>query len=223
MTLLPAEDWTSVTPESGRPAYQHNSQCAVPGCWEPATSGHHLWRRSFIGAPVHWVLLDGKLVGNVAGLCTPHHDDVTGRLGGHRAWIRWLDGAYYWWVADPRGTVSAHAQTWKQVGALDPMPPIQGYEPEEHDHQLEVCPACGQKQRAPKKETLEPGTPRPKSKFVITVPVDERENGWDVLRTLIDEWKKETHRDHEKGDYVPVVELCVFGLQHAHRLREEGA
>lgn len=221
MTLLPNDEWHEVEILRELGTYKANEICSVPGCSSPAEHGHHIWRRSFTGAPTHWVRIGEHDVGNVTGLCAMHHDWVTGGIGGHRAWIRW-DGQYEWWE---RGYLAAGEEKWDFVGLLDPQPPMgKPAPPNGHDHDAEICPACGHRKERKKKEPAgEPGVKRPKTKIVFTVPKDNLENGEEVVRTLMDAWKKVVNRDHEHSDYYALVDLLVFGNQHAHLLTKGGA
>lgn len=92
MTLLPSESW-NVFPVHGA-AYKLAPNCYAPGCTRSAVHAHHLWRRSH-GTNEAWVCLayldDKPIIGNLVGLCQECHADVTGEVGGHRAWIKFSD------------------------------------------------------------------------------------------------------------------------------------
>lgn len=222
MTLAPWDDW-NVTVLNDPPPYKVNPVCCVPGCGQTTDiEAHHVWRRSFTGTPAAWVRLgDGTKIGNLVGLCHRHHSWATGGIGGHRAWVKWNTALreYEWW--EPRAGVDGEDE-WVLLGSLDPQPPRDGRKPEEKQHvhvEGENCPTCGK----PKKERpkLPPGEKRPKTKIVFTVPEDERENGSEVVRTLLDEWKKIRGRWDEKSDYFALVEALVFCNQHAHLIEVE--
>ena len=218
MTLAPSDDW-NVQVVNDVPAYKVEPVCAVPGCGRTTDiEAHHIWRRSFTGTPAAWVRLgDGTKIGNLVGLCHEHHAWVTGGVGGHRAWIRWEPNFRHYEWHEPRACRDG-VEDWTYLGALDPQPPRDGAKPapaEKHVHvEGENCPTCGK----PKKERpkLPPGEKRPKSKIVFTVPEDEREKGSEVVRTLLDEWKKVRGRWDEKSDYFALVEALAFCVQHAH-------
>ena len=83
-------------PAEGKP-YRVGPYCSVPDCGRVAEHAHHIWRRSFTGKAAAWVVLwDGKIVGNLTGLCVKHHDQVTGGIGGHEASIIYDDGLFLW-------------------------------------------------------------------------------------------------------------------------------
>jgi hypothetical protein len=71
------------------------------------------------------------------------------------------------------------------------------------------CPTC--KRRLPKpKDKLE--APRPKKTISFAVPVDERENGAEIVRTLLDQAKEQLGRE-DQPDYFSLVEVLVFFTQ----------
>lgn len=223
MTLAPYDDWDVKV--LTLPPYKVEPCCAVPGCGATTDiEAHHVWRRSFTGTPAAWVrLADGTKIGNLVGLCHLHHSWVTGGIGGHRAWIKWepLYRQYQWWC--PRAARDGEEE-WVLLGVLEPQPPRDGGKIESpsssvpHVH-VENCPTCGK----PKKERqkLPPGEKRPKSRVVFTVPEDEREKGSEVVRTLLDEWKKVRGRWDEASDYYALVEALAFCVQHAHLIEVE--
>lgn len=225
MTLAPWDDW-NVTVLNDVPPYKVEPVCAVPTCMRTTDiEAHHIWRRSFTGTPAAWVRLgDGTKIGNLVGLCHEHHSWVTGGVGGHKAWIRWNPAfrTYEW--HEPRVSRDGEEE-WAHLGDLAPQPPRDGKKPETlsnsvpHVH-VENCPTCGK----PKKERpkLPPGEKRPKSKIVFTVPEDEREKGSEVVRTLLDEWKKVRGRWDEKSDYFALVEALAFCVQHSHLIEVDG-
>lgn len=217
MTKLPHPDW-NVKPYDGKP-YRVGPYCSVPGCRRIAEHAHHIWRRSFTGRKgTPWVVLwDGKIVGNLTGLCVEHHDQVTGGLGGHEAAIVYDDGVFLW-------------ETKEWHAALDPQPPLgtpleaaPAGQPEVSERSTErgVCPTCGKVTR-PRQE-LPPGERRPKKTWSITVPVDERENGAEVIDTLLEHIAEKLGRaGHKSWKYYSLVEALAFTTQHLHMLDESG-
>lgn len=79
--------------------------CAHPQCAiRYGLQTHHVVRRSETGGPVRWVIVNGVLLLNERRLCQIHHAMVTGEIGGHRAWIRYLEGhGWVWYAPAPLG------------------------------------------------------------------------------------------------------------------------
>ena len=97
MARLPLEDQTIVTAYDDGHTYDLNAVCAAPDCDQPTQDPHHMWRRSFLGGAFLWVLIRpegevGVVVGNVIGLCRPHHDQVEAGS----AWITLERGRFCW-------------------------------------------------------------------------------------------------------------------------------
>jgi hypothetical protein len=77
--------------------YELEAICYVPDCTDcPERGSHHIEPRSRTGGPVDFVVIDALVVHNTVRLCSLHHQMVTGDIGGHRARILWLDGAWCW-------------------------------------------------------------------------------------------------------------------------------
>jgi len=175
VTLAPTTE-VGVRGEPGK-AYELSERCSAPGCFLPSAHGHHLFPRSYLrGQPYEWVRLpDGTVVGNRTGLCVMHHNAVTGEVGGHKAWIQ-FDQGIFWWLG------RASSGEWVKIGALDPQPP--GVEPGAGDTARvtpapdQACPTCGHSRKA------RTPAPRRKSKtWTIDVPDDA-----EVGAELFDEW-----------------------------------
>lgn len=182
MTLSPTNDYGVLGAEGEH--YKPPKRCSAPLCEATEGDVHHLFRRSKLGAQ-SWVRFpEGYVVGNLVRLCREHHDGVTGRVGGHRFWIRWdYDRRLYLW-----GEVIESEPGFPEfgeVGPLDPQPPTQeSLDVPQPDTEPESvrCPQCGQrKRRAPKTA----GARRRKS-WLVKVP-DDHEDGADVLDTLVDD------------------------------------
>jgi len=198
MTLAPTTE-VGVRGEPGKP-YTLAERCSAPGCPSRATEGHHLFPRSYLrGQPYSWVRLpEGTICGNLAGLCTQHHNQVTGEIGGHRAWIQFDQGLFWWAGRSAVGDASRYesfAVEWVRIGPLDPQPPGVEVKPEERppDTEEEVCPRCGhhKKPRAP--------APRRKSKtWTVEVP-DDGEVGADNLDEWVDEFAVMLGFDDERS------------------------
>lgn len=73
----------------------------------------------------------------------------------------------------------------------------------------EPCPSCGG--TGQKKHRHKTEKPRPKRTYSIAVPVDEAENGLELLKTLVEECAKERGRDDQPA-YYTLVEVCHFYL-----------
>lgn len=102
--------------------------CCHPHCevrWGLET--HHIVRRSDTGGPVRWVVIRGVVLLNERKVCPKHHLELTGGVGGHRGWIRYLEGeGWVWYAPAPLGSpaplasavVSKTGAVWLPVGAL---------------------------------------------------------------------------------------------------------
>jgi hypothetical protein len=130
---------------------------------------------------------NGTVLGNVTGLCAPHHDDVTGGPGGHKAAIRFIQSSFYWCevLADGKGSVR-----YRSLGKLDPQPPTPDSLAErrlEEDTEPDVCPHCGQaKARRPHLAAVPGEAPRRRKSWTIQVP-DDGEDGAAILDILVDD------------------------------------
>src|SRR5262245_44802919 len=176
MTRLPMED-RNVSGVDG-PEYALNVICAAPGCGKYSRDPHHLWRRSELGGPFAWVEYEGEMIGNLVGLCQDHHHQVT--VGS--AWIDFdMEGREFNWcsmLSPPR--------------ILEWQPPFDADRTDKTDadttdrtDRTGICPSC--KRPLPHERLDTPKEARrPRRTWSITVPVDERENGADVLDSLLE-------------------------------------
>lgn len=202
MTRLPHENWSVKGVHDER--YKVGPLCCVKGCGRTADHAHHLWRRSFLGADFAWVeLWDGVVVQNLVGLCWRHHQEVTE----NRTEIRYLDDGYFYYL---RGGADYGS-------LLDPQPlraPLrQGASGprESTEGSAERCPTCGKSKR----RGLPPGPKRPKAQWAVHVPKDEREDGAEVLDTLLlSIAEKRGRADHASWRYFTLVEALAFAAQH---------
>lgn len=180
MTLLPSKEF-GVRGHKGKP-YEVNEICAVLNCGRASAHAHHLWPRSHLRSqPYDWVELpDGTVIGNRIGLCREHHEDVTGAIGGHKAWIEFSSGLFWW-----RERVLVNREpgpSWAAGWLLDTQPP--GVKARDEGRVINprpdtVCPTCGhEKRRRPQN-----GKPRKTKEWTLLVP-DDAESGADVL----DDW-----------------------------------
>jgi len=192
VTLLPIDD-RNVHGFEG-PEYQMSRICARPFCEQNGSEVHHIWRRSHLGAPFNWVVLpDGSACGNLIRLCNPHHRLVTE----NEAKISFEAGSFYW------------VQDGMELMPLDFQPPwvVQEYEHTRSVDDLiaEVefetpgektgpvldneCPTCHQPLPKPKiaDKTDKREAKRLRRTWSVTVPADRREDGAEVLDTLVEE------------------------------------
>ncbi len=103
MTLAPSRllehGRFQVPPQGHWVEYDLGTRCSVPGCAKPAQRGaHHIEPRSRTGGPIEFVSIDGLIRSNKCKLCSSHHNQVTGGVGGYRARIVW-HGRQWWWCA----------------------------------------------------------------------------------------------------------------------------
>jgi hypothetical protein len=226
---LPAVDTFAVRGVEGNP-YKVGPYCSNPTCKRGAEHAHHIVRRSRIGGPFDWVEIDGRLYGNLTGLCVPCHDDVTGVEGGHKAGIRLIDGEWIWCLAidrdDPR-TVGDEAfatttvfqdsrgNTYFPIGPLSPQPPtpetlaeLASGATEESEH---ACPFCGQAKR---RRRLVTGPGRRRRSWIVRVPDDDLENGADVLDVLIEDLAMVLNVEpNTTGRYFVIVPALYHAIQ----------
>lgn len=218
MTKLP-HDNRDVQPLKGEqyPDYRVNQTCAVPGCGGAAMELHHIWRRSYLAGPYSWVRLwDGTEVGNLVGLCHDHHADVTE----NRAHIEWRERDGCFTYSDL--FMAAVPLTWQPPHQhLNMLMPSEGSSPNEvgQTDSSERCPTCGRRPPKPKVETP-PEQKKIRRTWALTVPVDEREDGADVLDGLIEAARQKIADDGgpEYGDgrkqvyYVLTTALSAYLL-----------
>ncbi|HEY7421445.1 MAG TPA: hypothetical protein VH541_05500 [Gaiellaceae bacterium] len=124
---------------------------------------------------------DGTVIGNRVGLCVPHHDNVTGEIGGYKARVA-FDGGLFWWEDKIRYPAEGQNMWWR-VGPLDPQPPGAALDVvvPRAAAEAEPCPTCGHTKRKPRQAP--PGERRKSQTWSMDVP-DDAEIGADVL----DEW-----------------------------------
>lgn len=102
--------------------------CCHPACHEGwGLETHHVVRRSETGGPVRWVVVHGVILLNERKVCKPHHRELTGELGGHLAWIRYLEGEGWVWYAPAPTGLSGPGWVTDKLGALWlPVGPLKG-------------------------------------------------------------------------------------------------
>jgi hypothetical protein len=163
------------------PEYKVGPYCCVPECRRVTEHAHHIWRRSELGGPFSWVELpDGHVVGNLAGMCPPHHEAVTGRIGGHKAAIRMTDDHVFWWCRYIN-------EQYEFVAPIDPQPPThEAHVASPADVESEnSCPTCG-RPRARRRKTAS-SSKRARKTWPVRVPADAEENGAEVLDSLTED------------------------------------
>lgn len=213
MTKVPFLQRHKVRPAEGDPYLAFPSVCSNPWCGNQAVDRHHLVRRSELGGAHDWVEYDGVKIGNICGLCRACHGDVTD----NRVWIRWNELGYFEWDTQLGYINVANGSLAKK---LDPHPPVGdtpdmsgGYMP---PPQPDVCPEC---KRPHRKKTADEQVRNRKS-WTIHVPVDERENGADVLDTLLEEARKMmaeaglAYGDEDKARYFVLTAALGLFVQH---------
>jgi hypothetical protein len=179
-----------------------------------ADHAHHLVRRSFLAGDYKWVRMpDGVEIGNLTAMCASHHQLVTENV----AMIAYDNELFYW-------TMDEHVFTelTQQPPRLDNM--IHVTEQQVHTReQKEVCPACNRPLPKPKIETpMEEKKQR--ATWAISVPADERENGYEVLDTLLDEARDALDRagmHYDKGNkvrYYPLATALGLFVQFSDRI-----
>lgn len=196
MTWLP-QDARSVVGFISEP-YPLNDFCPVPGCPNPATERHHLWRKSFLIGDYWWVkLADDRVIGNCVGLCNRHHEEITV----NKAKIEFDGDVFLWdglsiaprmldWQPPEQARGEFVPTKYQRTGdhMPDRSPLLTGTPsaPEvnvDHDsetHLKNVCPTCNR--RMPKEKVDSPDEPvRIRKTWAVSVPMDVRENGADVL------------------------------------------
>lgn len=183
--------------------YPINEVCAHPECSLPTESRHHIFARSKIGNSSWFVALEGSktfkadghieatkdAIPHVVGLCghgtAGHHGDAEE----HRAWIRLENGIFVWYDrVEVEGEV-----TWKEVGPLDPQPGsrIKHRRPKKRDHRTD-------------------GQPRARARWTLAIPLDEQENGVEVLEDAIESIEARLGYEPPRSKYFTVADALNF-------------
>ena len=190
MTLPAVETW-DVRGVIG-PSLKVGPYCSNPTCTRLAEHAHHIVRRSQLAGDYHWVEIDGKLFGNLTGLCPGCHDLITGVIGGHKAAIRYLEEEGirgFWWCLVATGTRGE--VVYAPIDLIDPQPPTPdslAASPTEETGESEKCPTCGHLTRLRPGTTAVPRLPgRKRKSWGIKVPDDAQEDGADALDSLLDD------------------------------------
>lgn len=128
MTLLPCPKVDIQVYDGAHVVPGEETVCAHPACWSTwALETHHVVRRTETGGPARWVLVRGVVLLNERRLCRPHHRELTGELGGHLGWIRYLEGEGWVWYAPAPPGPSVPGAVSDKLGALWlPVGPLKG-------------------------------------------------------------------------------------------------
>src|SRR5262245_29921817 len=175
------------------PEYKVGPMCSNPGCHRYAEHAHHIFARSDkrLKAPYAWIEIKGAVYQNLTGVCARCHDDLTGRVGGHRTAIKLVGTDYDWvwmWCVVQHGRDDPlETLTSVPLAPIDPQPMT----PEEFattrvppaPESEEACPTCGHVKRA---RPSTAGRGRARKSWTIKVP-DDAEDGAEVLDTLVDD------------------------------------
>jgi len=209
--------------------YELNVICAAPGCDQQGTEAHHLWRRSDMIGPYWWVALPSEdaIVGNVVRLCHKHHEMVTANA----AFIVWNGRGFDWndlfsaavplsWQPPARPLEAPESNG--EVNALVELgPPVS----EPGVVAEGSCPTCLRPLPHPKEKSE---AKRERRTFSITIPKDKRENGAEVLDTLLEESRKELARaglpygDADSAKYFVLATTLGLFVQHAKDVLGDG-
>lgn len=215
MTKLPNENQNVVgLAGPNYPRYKVGPLCSAPGCSKIADHAHHIWRRSFLTGDYAWVRLwDGKEMQNLTGLCWRHHEDITL----NKAAIVWSGNFFFWRDQSEMNGIN-----------LDPQPRTLGQAEQAvmdatpaHSHvgpaTTDKCPTCN---RAVKTASEKKEAKRHREKWSITVPVDARENGADVLDTLLLSCAELFGHDEDASAvrYHTLVQALALVVQHGDRM-----
>ena len=182
------------------PTYKVGPYCAMPTCNQPADHAHHLWSRSHMTGPFNWVEVEKVVYPNLLPLCWKHHEDVTGDVRGHRAGIRFEpeSGILYWVDGNGESELVWGASTF-------PAPELP-----------DLCSECGR--RKPRKYTIPlddaARTARPKTRLVLMVPVDERENGVANILDLLSQCAELFGRTENEKYYTLTESLTHVALHY---------
>jgi hypothetical protein len=186
VTRLPTESW-DIRPRTDLEPYELNETCAL--CGGTPVEDHHIFRSSFlIDREVFWVELpDGAVVPHRVGLCNEHHRLVTE----NRARIVLeADKTYVYYIPADGFTAVIH------VGPLA------------KGKKCSKCKGAGVEPPAPEKK--EPA--RKKAVLGVRVPKDEKEDGYEILVDLIDQYRDKVKDELGWKDDVPVYYVLVAAL-----------
>lgn len=178
MTLLPVEaKRIERAPKTFPEINDFADECSNPYCNNKAADKHHIVRRSYAGEN-DWVYIDGQLVPNVCVLCRPCHELVST----NKAQIVWNHHVYLWSDDHHDGATLLNPQV---PGLPEVFSEPKIFSPENDGS---VCPTCDRPFPKPREQTEER---RERRTWTVTVPKDKREDGAEVLDTLLEEIRLE--------------------------------
>jgi len=204
------------------PSYQVGTRCCNPGCSRFTDHAHHVFARSDkrLKGAFAWVEIKGAVYQNLVPVCARCHDDLTGRVGGHKTAIKLLGADYDWqWMwcvvqSKDDGTIVSHP-----LAPIDPQP----LTPEQYalsrasgDPAEEKCPTCGHVKRA-----RPPVVGRARKSWTIKVPADGEEDGAAVLDALVDDMGIVLGIEpNQTGRYYIIVPVLYYAHQEKSRFVE---
>jgi len=199
------------------PEYPLNPICAAPGCLQPSADPHHLWRRTELGGPYWWVqVTPGSSVGNLVGLCGDHHHAITVNAN----WITFDQNIFFWESLFSTGVPLSWQPPTRLIDVLqEPLA-----DPESNGQaalEANTCPTC--LRPLPHARSEHEGK-RLRRTWSITVPSDEREQGADMLDTLLEEGRREMARaglpygDEDAAKYFVLSTMLGLFVTHAEEV-----
>lgn len=178
MTVLAVElSRVSVPGDELLTPYSWRGVCRVDGCSRPATDPHHIVARGVLGRAARWILLDGELVANVAGVCRWHHDKLTTGL------------SRIYWQGEWRYESEARNVPMRPLGQVDAVRHRGG----------KGCPHCGRPMPKPNPYPL---APRRVRRVGVIVP-DDAESGAVVLESLAEQVAEAIGLENPRGRLAP--------------------
>jgi len=139
----------------------------------------------------------------------------------NRAAILWNPLGFFEWVNDPLAKEARNASKrlspHPRVGEAHPHTDLEKAHPD-------ICPEC----KRPRRRKTPREKQRPRERWVIHVPRDERENGADVLDTLLEEARKSmaqaglAYGDEDNARYFVLSAVLGLFVQHAREVMGDG-
>lgn len=202
------------------PEYTVGPQCCNPNCRHWADHAHHIFRRTDqrLGKAFDWVEIKGQVFQNKTGICADCHDDITGRLGGHKAAIRIIGPDYDWvwmWCTVSGGNEVVYPDKPIRVQPMTPEQLALSRKPEVPP-EIESCPTCGHITRS----RANGATARPRKSWTIKVP-DDAEDGAEVLDVLVTDMAMILGVEpNQTGRYYVVLPCLYYAHQEKARFVE---
>lgn len=188
------------------PAVRH-FVCSHPNCRDERVEAHHIVRRSHLSGVYDAVEIDGRVVSNIATLCSLHHRKVTE----NHARIVWENGDFCWQEGD--GAPSYLTPQPSLVGSprKDKTGPLYSRHFHRADNEnTEECPKCHGKGKVPKKSEDEEEKPKRKYKtWSMGIPVDAGEDGYEVWKTQLELCSEKIQKILDYTDTVPPYYVLV--------------